>query len=81
MGKLHGFTEGLADIGKDEFLLEGDSPEELQRVLLELASHILVTGAVISDDTNLTLSTGQVLHLTRKGSGENAALTGSLKDK
>jgi len=40
-----------------------------------------VTGAVISDDTNLTLSTGQVLHLTRKGSGENAALTGSLKDK
>ncbi|MGO1402924.1 MAG: hypothetical protein ACTHUY_11200 [Flaviflexus sp.] len=78
MGKLHGFTEGLADVGKDEFLLTGDSPEDLQRVLLELASHVLVTGAVIPGGTELTLSTGTVIHLERKGTGENAALVGSI---
>ena len=78
LGKLHGFTEGLADIGKDEFLLTGQSPEELQRVLLELASHVLVTGVVIPDGTDLTLSTGTVIHLNRKGSGENAALVGTI---
>lgn len=78
LGRLHGFTEGLADIGKDEFLLTGKTPEELQRVLLELASHVLVTGVVIPDGTDLTLSTGTVIHLNRKGSGENAALVGAI---
>lgn len=78
LGRLHGFTEGLADVGRDEFLLTGESPEELQEVLLELASHVLVTGVVIPDGTDLTLSTGAVLHLNRKGTGENAVLVGSL---
>lgn len=77
-GTLHGFTEGLADLGKDEFLIDGGTPEEMQRILLELASHVLVTGAVLPDDTKLTLSTGQVLHLSREGTGENAALTAKL---
>lgn len=77
-GRLHGFTQGLADIGKDEFLLTGKSPEDLQRVLLELASHVLVTGVVVPDGTDLTLSSGAVIHLSRKGTGENAALIGSI---
>ncbi len=78
LGRLYGFTEGLADAGKDEFLLTGTSPEELQQVLLELASHVLVTGVVIPDGTDLTLSTGAVLHLNRQGTGERAVLAGSL---
>lgn len=78
LGRLYGFTEGLADVGKDEFLLTGTSPEELQQVLLELASHVLVTGVVIPDGTDLTLSTGAVLHLNRQGTGEKAVLAGSL---
>ncbi|WP_182353859.1 hypothetical protein [Flaviflexus huanghaiensis] len=77
-GMLFGFTEGLADVGKDEFLLTGATPEELQQVLLELASHVLVTGIVIPDGTDLTLSTGVSLHLNRQGSGEKAVLVGAL---
>ena len=77
-GRLYGFTEGLADVGKDEFLLSGSSPEELQGVLLELASHVLLTGAVIPDDTELTLSTGAKIHLSRQGEGAEAVLAGRL---
>lgn len=75
-GKLYGFTRGLADYGKDEFMLTGPDMATLQHTLLELASHVLVTGSVLSGD--VTLSTGKVLHLVREGSGASARLTGEL---
>lgn len=75
-GVLYGFTRGLADFGKDEFLLTGSDTAELQHTLLELASHVIVTGAILSGD--VTLSSGKVLHLEREGSGPSAQLRGDL---
>lgn len=77
-GVLHGFTVGLAAFGKDEFLLTGGTAETLQHTLLELASHVLLTGAVLSGP--VTLSTGTQLTLTREGEGDTAVLTGSLNE-
>ena len=75
-GALHGFTVGLGAFGKDEFLLTGESAAALQHTLLELASHVLVTGAVLAGP--VTLSTGEQLTLTREGEGDTAVLRGAL---
>ena len=74
-----GYTLGLTNFGKDEVIITGSDLPQIQRAVLDVASHVIVTGAVIGDQ-ELTLASGHTLSFTRHGDGEDAVLRAALPE-